>query len=116
MKKDTKNKEVKISDTSSTKVTTKASTSKATTGGTSITTEVASDAKSGARKESNSSSQKVTMQVRQVASTIGQTKRQAASVRGLGLRRVGHIREVEDTAATRGLVNSVKHLVEIIGV
>ena len=33
---------------------------------------------------------------------------------GLGLNRVGKIRELEDTPSVRGMVNKVSHLVKII--
>ena len=35
-------------------------------------------------------------------------------VRGLGLRRIRHIVEVEDTPATRGMINKVSHLVQVV--
>lgn len=47
-------------------------------------------------------------------SGIGFTRRQRASIRGLGLRRLHHIVEREDTMQVRGLVNAVPHLVEIL--
>ncbi len=36
-----------------------------------------------------------------------------ACVRGLGLRRIGHIVSVEDTPAVRGMINRVSYLVAI---
>ncbi len=36
-----------------------------------------------------------------------------ACVRGLGLRRIGHIVSVEDTPAVRGMINRVSYLVTI---
>ena len=36
-----------------------------------------------------------------------------ACVRGLGLRRIGHIVSVEDTPAVRGMINRVAYLVAI---
>ncbi len=36
-----------------------------------------------------------------------------ACVRGLGLRRIGHIVSVEDTLAVRGMINRVSYLVAI---
>jgi large subunit ribosomal protein L30 len=47
-------------------------------------------------------------------SGIGFTRRQRASVRGLGLRRLHHVVEREDTPNVRGLVSAVPHLVEIV--
>jgi len=46
-------------------------------------------------------------------STIGGTKLQTATVRGLGLRKIGHSRTVEDTPAVRGMLIKVAHLVRI---
>ncbi len=56
----------------------------------------------------------ISMRVQQIGSIIGQTIRQTACVKGLGLRRIGHIVEVEDTPSTRGLANKVRHLVKIL--
>ena len=47
-------------------------------------------------------------------SGIAFTRRQRASVRGLGLRRLHHVVEREDTPQVRGLVAAVPHLVEIV--
>jgi len=46
-------------------------------------------------------------------STIGGTKSQTATVRGLGLRKIGHSRAVEDTPAVRGMLLKVAHLVRV---
>ncbi len=56
---------------------------------------------------------KNTIQVRQVKSAIGYSKDQAATLRGLGLRRMHQVVELEDTPAVRGMVNKVSHLVRI---
>ena len=58
-------------------------------------------------------SAKARIRVRQVRSAIGYDRRQRATLRGLGLRRVAHTVEVEDTAAVRGMINKVRHLVEV---
>ncbi len=55
-----------------------------------------------------------TIQVEQIKSVIGYNRRQRATVRGLGLRRIRHIVEVEDTPATRGMINKVSHLVRVV--
>ena len=36
-----------------------------------------------------------------------------ACVRGLGLRRIGHTVEVEDTPSVRGMINKVNYLVRV---
>ena len=46
-----------------------------------------------------------------VKSTIGYDNRQAAVVRGLGLRRLGHCVELPDAPSIRGMVHKVRHLV-----
>jgi len=54
------------------------------------------------------------LRVRQVRSVIGYNKKQAEVVRGLGLRRIGPTVEVIDHPATRGMVQKVRHLVEVV--
>jgi len=56
---------------------------------------------------------KQTIHVRQVKSGIGYAKDQKATLRGLGLRRMNQMVELEDTPAIRGMVNKVTHLVHI---
>ena len=46
-------------------------------------------------------------------STIGFNKTQAKTVEGMGLRRINHSVELPDTAATRGMILKVRHLVEV---
>ena len=55
-----------------------------------------------------------TMKVTQVRSTAGRLKAHRACVRGLGLRRIGHTVEIEDTASVRGMINKASHLVKIV--
>jgi large subunit ribosomal protein L30 len=55
-----------------------------------------------------------TIQIEQINSVIGSNERQRATVRGLGLRRIRHVVEVEDTPATRGMINKVSHLVRVV--
>ena len=43
----------------------------------------------------------------------GFDRKQAAVVRGLGLRRIRHTVELKDTPATRGMIHKVRHLVEV---
>ncbi len=45
-----------------------------------------------------------------VRSLYGRGKRHLACVRGLGLRRMHHTVEVEDTSAVRGMINKVSYL------
>ncbi|WP_333839886.1 50S ribosomal protein L30 [Pelomicrobium sp.] len=47
-----------------------------------------------------------------VRSLIGTKKEHRACVRGLGLRRLNHTVEVEDTPAVRGMIRRVSYLVK----
>ncbi|MPY90520.1 MAG: 50S ribosomal protein L30 [Luteitalea sp.] len=53
------------------------------------------------------------LRVTLVRSTIGYNAQQAAVVRGLGLRRVGHTVVVNDTPSRRGMIAKVPHLVRV---
>ncbi len=55
------------------------------------------------------------IRVRQVKSGIGYGKKQKACLRGLGLRRMHQIVELEDTPSVRGMINKIPHLVQIVG-
>jgi large subunit ribosomal protein L30 len=57
---------------------------------------------------------KKTVRVQQVKSVIGYTERQRATMRGLGLRKIRQIVELEDTAAIRGMIDKVNHLVVVL--
>jgi large subunit ribosomal protein L30 len=48
-------------------------------------------------------------------STIGCSERQRNAIRGLGLRKIGVSRDVENTPAIRGLIKSVIHLIQVEG-
>jgi large subunit ribosomal protein L30 len=54
------------------------------------------------------------LRVQQTKSVIGYDQRQRATVKGLGLRRIRHVVEVEDTPAVRGMINKVRHLVVVL--
>ena len=56
-----------------------------------------------------------TLKVRQTKSSIGRLPKHKATLRGLGLRRIGHVRELEDTPAVRGMINQVYYMVEVVG-
>ena len=53
--------------------------------------------------------------VKLVKSPIGYDRRQRATLRGLGLRRLQHKVELVDGPAVRGMIEKVKHLVEVEG-
>lgn len=52
------------------------------------------------------------MTVTQIKSVIGTKESHRACVRGLGLRRLNHTVQVEDTPAVRGMINKVYYLVK----
>jgi large subunit ribosomal protein L30 len=54
-----------------------------------------------------------TLQITQRRSKNGSDKRQLDTLRSLGLRRIGHTVEHEDTPQVRGMVHAVRHLVEV---
>ncbi|HEY3382982.1 MAG TPA: 50S ribosomal protein L30 [Vicinamibacterales bacterium] len=55
-----------------------------------------------------------TLKVTQVRSTIGFNRKQGDVVRSLGLRRIRHTIEVADTPEVRGMLQKVRHLVEVV--
>lgn len=57
---------------------------------------------------------KKTMKVTLVRSLNGRLATHRACVRGLGLRRMHQVVEVEDTPATRGMVNKVCYMVKVV--
>ncbi len=48
-----------------------------------------------------------------VKSTISTTEKVKANVRGLGLRRLNHTVELENTPAVRGMIKKVIHLLSV---
>lgn len=63
---------------------------------------------------SNMSNKAKTITVKQIGSSIGRKFDQKQTLVGLGLNKIGRVRELEDTPAVRGMVRKVRHLVEII--
>ncbi len=54
------------------------------------------------------------MKVKLVKSMYGRTKGHIECVKGLGLKRMHQIVEVEDTPSTRGMVNKVYYMVQVV--
>ena len=54
-----------------------------------------------------------TLKITQVRSSIGRLPKHKATLVGLGLRRIGHTVEREDTPAVRGMVNLVSYMVKV---
>jgi large subunit ribosomal protein L30 len=53
------------------------------------------------------------VKIRWVKSQIGYDRRQRATLRGLGFRRLNQSVELEDTPAVRGMIRKVIHLVVV---
>ncbi len=51
--------------------------------------------------------------IRWIRSEIGFDRRQRATLRGLGLKRLNQRVELEDTPSVRGMIDKVKHLVVV---
>lgn len=54
-----------------------------------------------------------TVKITQRRSRNGGTKRQLDTLRSLGLRRIGHSVQREDSPQLRGMIQKVRHLVEV---
>ena len=51
------------------------------------------------------------IQVTQIKSSAKKSERQKASLKGLGLGRIGKVSVLEETESVKGMVNAVKHLI-----
>ena len=58
---------------------------------------------------------KATVRVTLVKSFHGRLPRHRATVTGLGLKRINHTVELEDTACVRGMINKVSYLLKVEG-
>jgi len=54
------------------------------------------------------------LKVRQTGSPIRRPQDQRATLVGLGLGKIGRVRELEDTPSVRGMINKISHLVEVV--
>ena len=54
-----------------------------------------------------------TIKVTLMKSPTGFDRKQATTVKGLGLRRIRHTVELKDTPAARGMIHKVRHLVTV---
>ena len=59
-------------------------------------------------------SDKQTVKVQLVRSPIGTKQSHRDTVRGLGLRKLNSVRELQDTPAVRGMINKIDYLVKIV--
>lgn len=55
-----------------------------------------------------------TVKVQLVRSPIGTKESHRATVRGLGLRKIGSTRELQDTPAVRGMINKISYLIKVL--
>lgn len=58
---------------------------------------------------------KKTITLEQTRSPNRRPERQAATLTGLGLNKLGRVSTVEDTPSTRGMIKKVAHLVRVVG-
>ena len=56
---------------------------------------------------------KKTLKVTQIKSSIGRLPKHKATMTGLGLRKIGHTVELEDTPSVRGMINRVNYMVKV---
>lgn len=56
-----------------------------------------------------------TVKVTLVRSPIGRLPKHKATLTGLGLRRIGHTVELEDTPSVRGMINKVSYMLSVDG-
>ena len=55
-----------------------------------------------------------TVRVKLVKSPWGRLPRHRECIKGLGLRRIGSVRDLEDTPSVRGMINRVAYLLEVV--
>ncbi|HXF87652.1 MAG TPA: 50S ribosomal protein L30 [Xanthobacteraceae bacterium] len=55
-----------------------------------------------------------TIKVQQTGSPQRRHRIQRQTLIGLGLNKIGRVRELPDTPMTRGMINKVKHLVRVV--
>ena len=58
--------------------------------------------------------QQKTLQVKLVKSPIGTKESHRATVRGLGLRKLNSVSELQDTPEVRGMINKISYLVKVL--
>ncbi|OHW62438.1 50S ribosomal protein L30 [Andreesenia angusta] len=54
------------------------------------------------------------IKIKLVKSKIGRIENQKRTVEALGLRKIGQIVEKQDTPQIRGMIEKVKHMVEVV--
>ena len=56
-----------------------------------------------------------TIKVEQTGSPLRRDGSQRATLVGLGLNKIGRVRELPDTPETRGMIRKVQHMVRVVG-
>ena len=72
-----------------------------------------SEVKKPTRKKTAQPEQKKKVRVTQLKSVSGRLPAHKACITGLGLRRIRHSVELEDTACVRGMINKVSYMVKV---
>jgi len=54
-----------------------------------------------------------TVKITQLKSSIGRLPKHRATLKGLGLRRINHTVELEDTPSVRGMINKVYYMIKV---
>ena len=68
-----------------------------------------------AKAKKDATSITASIKVTLVKSVIGRIEAHRATVKGLGLRRMHHTVELQDTPAIRGMINAVGYLLKVEG-
>ena len=55
-----------------------------------------------------------TVKIKLVRSPIGTKESHRATVRGLGLRKINSVSELQDTPAVRGMIHKISYLVKVL--
>jgi large subunit ribosomal protein L30 len=55
------------------------------------------------------------IKIKQTGSPIRRTKDQRATLIGLGLNKMHRVSELEDSPEVRGMIQKIRHMVEVIG-
>jgi large subunit ribosomal protein L30 len=71
------------------------------------------DTKARKKTKGRRKKKKAKLRIKWVKSSIGYSQRQKATIKSLGLKRLGDTVEWKDDPVTRGMVNRVGHLVEV---
>ena len=53
------------------------------------------------------------LQIKLTGSKIGRSQKQLATIEALGLRKIGHTVEKEDTPQIRGMIEKVNHMITV---